>query len=101
MQDLFFEEYVLSQCTCFGEVALNHNLPRAATIRCKTNCHFAVMSKKDYQKCLLSITRKQLQSVIDFQRQLPFLVGQNSRSHILKLQFYLERKEYKRGQILV
>jgi CRP-like cAMP-binding protein len=32
----------------FGELALNNNQPRAATITCKTDCHFAVMNKVDY-----------------------------------------------------
>jgi hypothetical protein len=28
----------------FGELALIHNKPRAATIRCHTNCHFATLN---------------------------------------------------------
>jgi CRP-like cAMP-binding protein len=32
----------------FGELALVNNRPRAATIVCKADSHFAVMSKNDY-----------------------------------------------------
>ena len=32
----------------FGELALIKNKPRAATIKCNEDCHFAIMSKSDY-----------------------------------------------------
>lgn len=32
----------------FGELALITNKPRAATIKCLTECHFAVMNKINY-----------------------------------------------------
>lgn len=34
LSDNFMQVAVLTGGGCFGEVALNHNLPRAATIRC-------------------------------------------------------------------
>jgi CRP-like cAMP-binding protein len=38
----------------FGELALSKErlMPRAATIRCITECHLGVMSKADYTKVL-------------------------------------------------
>ena len=75
LSDNFLEVATLTAGGCFGEVALNHNLPRAATIRCKTDSHFAVMSKADYHTCLLSVTKKKLQQGVEFLRDLPFLVG--------------------------
>jgi CRP-like cAMP-binding protein len=39
----------------FGELALIKNKPRAATIRCNEDSHFAVMSKVDYEKVLQKI----------------------------------------------
>lgn len=43
----------------FGELALQIDkdyptriIPRAATVKCVTNCKFATMSKKDYQGTL-------------------------------------------------
>lgn len=59
------------------------------------------MSKADYHTCLLSVTKKKLQQGVEFLRGLPFLVGQTTRGHIVKLQFQLSRRECKRGQIIV
>lgn len=36
----------------FGELALINNKPRAATIKCASDCHFAVMNKDTYQRIL-------------------------------------------------
>jgi CRP-like cAMP-binding protein len=74
-QDLFAHATTLGVGMSFGELALNNNVPRAATIRCRTDCHFAVMNKADYQKCLLAVTKKHLQQMLDFLKSLPFLTG--------------------------
>jgi cAMP-dependent protein kinase regulator/cGMP-dependent protein kinase 2 len=39
----------------FGELALISNKPRAATIRCLKDCHFAVIEKQNYEKVLQKI----------------------------------------------
>lgn len=39
------EVKILGGGSAFGELALIENKPRAATIRCKENCHFAVLDK--------------------------------------------------------
>lgn len=49
------EVVTLREGKSFGELALIKNKPRAATIRCKDDCHFAVMNKADYQKVLQRI----------------------------------------------
>jgi CRP-like cAMP-binding protein len=49
---LFIETGVLTSGKAFGELALIKNKPRAATIICLEDCHFAVMSKSDYEKVL-------------------------------------------------
>ncbi|TNV87944.1 hypothetical protein FGO68_gene15687 [Halteria grandinella] len=98
---LFFQVTKLEQGMSFGELALNNNQPRAATIACREDCHFAVMVKADYQKCLQTITKKHLQTILDFLRELPFIKhGMSSRSQLIKLQFNLHKKEYKRGQFV-
>lgn len=40
---------VLKRGEGFGEVALKKNIPRTATILCKTTCEFLVMRKKQYE----------------------------------------------------
>ena len=72
-EKLLIEIISLKQGMSFGELALNNNQPRAATIVCKTHCHFAVMSKADYQKCLLGVTKRRIQQILEFLRALPFL----------------------------
>jgi len=34
---------------CFGEQALMYSRPRAATIKCATDCHFGILNKDDYE----------------------------------------------------
>ena len=33
-----------------GELGLLHNKPRTATIKCHTDCEFAILEKKDFNK---------------------------------------------------
>ncbi len=43
---------VLTAGSSFGERALIDNKPRSITVRCKEECHFAVLDKKDYSYIL-------------------------------------------------
>ena len=51
------EFIVLDNGKAFGEAALINNAPRGATILCKTECYFGVMSKEDFQGTLLAIEK--------------------------------------------
>lgn len=45
----------------FGELALLSDNPRAASIKCLTDCHFAVLDRLSYKRSLGKIeTRKRL-----------------------------------------
>lgn len=44
----FMEVIRLGMGKSFGELALINNKPRAATVKCIKQCHFAVMSKNYY-----------------------------------------------------
>lgn len=52
---LFFEATIVRSGKSFGELALLKKRPRAATIKSVEDCHFAVMSKADYEKVLQKI----------------------------------------------
>ena len=54
----FIELQKLGSGKSFGEKALITNSLRAATVICSKNCHFAVMSKNDYDKVLRKIELK-------------------------------------------
>lgn len=42
----------------FGELALLNNNPRAATIKCETECSFAVIHKVDYDNFIKKLHSK-------------------------------------------
>jgi hypothetical protein len=48
----FLDVVKLCSGKSFGELALINDAPRAATIQCVTNCLFATLGRKDYQKIL-------------------------------------------------
>jgi CRP-like cAMP-binding protein len=87
---------VLKEGMSFGELALNSGQPRAATIICKSDCHFAVMSKADYEKCLLSIAKKNMQLALDFLRSLPFIGNTITRTQLVKMKLQMEQKTFRR-----
>ena len=79
----------------FGELALISSKPRAATIRCKTDCYFAVLEKEDYNKIYGEIQEKILNEKIDFFKSLP-IFQEWTRASIAKLTYFFTEKEYKR-----
>ena len=48
----FVEISKLSYSSAFGELALINDAPRAATVRCVTDCYFAVLGRVDYKIAL-------------------------------------------------
>ncbi|CDW72769.1 UNKNOWN [Stylonychia lemnae] len=98
-QSLFIEIVKLQSGKSFGEIALIKNKPRAATIKCNTDCHLAVMSKSDYQKVLQRIEQKSLNKIVDFLHQIPFLHSW-TRTSLSKLQYSFEQRIYKRNQTI-
>ena len=65
-QPMFIEATILKSGKSFGELALIKKQPRAATIRCLEDSHFAVMSKSDYEKVLQKIEQKNMNKIIEF-----------------------------------
>ena len=51
-EDLMLEVNVLTSGDTFGEYSLINNQPTQASIKCKEDCHFAVLEKKDFNKIL-------------------------------------------------
>lgn len=54
-EKIWREVRVLESGAAFGELALINNKPRAATIRCREDCHFAVLEKEYYNTILSNI----------------------------------------------
>lgn len=55
----------------FGEKALIENKPRAATIRCREPCFFAVLSKNDYNSSIGKMQKQQADKLIQFLQDIP------------------------------
>ena len=51
-QLFYVEVSILKEGFAFGELALIDNKPRAATIKCKENTHFAVLDKVHFDRIL-------------------------------------------------
>ena len=95
--DGLHEVAVLSAGNSFGELALLKNKLRAATIRCKDTCHFAVIERRDYQKVLMRMEQKRLDEVTDFLQALPYF-SHWARHSLQKLQYFFEKRVYIREQ---
>jgi len=83
----------------FGELALLKDKPRAATIKCKEECHFAVMEKTDYQQLIGRIQAKKLDQFIHFLQNRP-LFSNWTKTLLSKLTYYFETKKYMRKQVI-
>lgn len=56
----------LGDGAAFGELALENNAPRAASILCTEDTHFAVLEKTDYQRILAKIVKEERYALVDF-----------------------------------
>ena len=83
----------------FGELALINDDPRAATVVCKTNCHFAYLEKADYQAMLKQICEKTLDILLNYFQALPYFRNW-SRKSIRKLHLLFTEKPLIRHQVL-
>jgi len=83
----------------FGEFALLNEKPRAATIKAKENCFFAVLCKSDFKRILGNISQKRLRDKIEFFYSLPFFGGW-TRIALTKLSYYFKSKIVKKNQVL-
>ena len=96
---LFIEAVQLKAGKSFGELALIKNKPRAATIKCVEDCHFAVMSQADYNKVLNKIEQKNMTRIVEFLHELPFFKVW-TRTALSKLYYSFEQRNLQRNQVL-
>ena len=100
---MFVEFCKLHPGKAFGEQALlkNNDLAlRAATIKCTKDCHFAVMSKEDFQNILKNKIKKSKLDQMEVLQSLPFFRVW-TKTQLLKLvNFIIEPKQYVKNQIV-
>lgn len=83
----------------FGELALLTNKPRAASIYCTLDSHFAVLDKSDYTRILSKIHEQKIAQKVDFLQDLPVFATW-TRGSLQKLTYYFREKVFRRKQIL-
>ena len=66
--------HLMAGCA-FGEFALIKNKPRSATVITTEDCHFAVLSKKDFLRILGTFTNKKFDDMGRFLKSLPLFAG--------------------------
>jgi CRP-like cAMP-binding protein len=101
-----FSQYAMTKVhsyksgSSFGELALRNDKPRAATIITTAECHFATLSRTDFNKCLAKFDQRLFTHLLNFLHELPFFAHW-SKSQLKKLIPSLNTVHAIRGQILV
>ncbi|EAR84992.2 cyclic nucleotide-binding domain protein (macronuclear) [Tetrahymena thermophila SB210] len=83
----------------FGEIALMNNARRTASIICKEETTFAVLSKQSYDKILSQYHQAEQEKNISFLRELT-IFNQLGKSKLDALYRLMEKQELKRNQIV-
>ena len=95
----FSEVLVYQTGDSFGELALMKNQPRAATILCKTDCHFGVLEREGFMRIIGKIKEAKLQRKIDFLQKFSFFQHW-TKSSLMRLSYHFTERVYKRKQMV-
>ncbi|CAD8078627.1 unnamed protein product [Paramecium primaurelia] len=91
---------ILKKGESFGELALIHKQPRLATIRCVTDCIFAILDKQQFQKILHYEQTKKIEQNIDFFSQIS-IFNQLNRTQLTSIYLNSFLYEYEKNQVVV
>lgn len=83
----------------FGELALISNKPRAATIKCITDTHFAVLDRRTFQ-IIQKSQEDFVEQRVEILRNVPFF-SQVSKIALMKYQHYFKEHYFVRGQYVI
>ena len=90
---------ILGNGTAFGELALLTNKPRAASIICKTDTHFAILEKEYFDKILKINEQKKLFGQIEFLEKIK-LFDSLSFNALRNLYYNSENKEFNINNVI-
>lgn len=65
--------------TCFGELALMYNAPRAATVTATTDCLCWVVDRFTFRRILANVSDTQIHEYLDFLKKVDLLTPLSSR----------------------
>ena len=83
----------------FGELALIKEQPRAASVLCEVDTHFAVLSKEDYLNIIGKIESRRLELFIEFLHDIPtFRLW--TKKNLELLTYHLVKVPYQRKQVV-
>lgn len=88
---------VLRQGECFGELALLSSQPRQASIQCREDCHFAVLSRDDYNRILSKAHERIIHSKVTILIKQP-IFRKLSKGALTRLTYFFKIKTYLRKQ---
>ena len=100
IQSNHMEVTQISNGSCFGELALISNKPRAATIKCLEDCYFGILSKENYDKSFGKLQRKEIDKIITFFKSCPQFASW-TRSSLSKLYYFWKKQKCYRDQVLL
>lgn len=87
---------MLKDGQCFGEQALINHKPRAATIKCKTDCYLGTLYRVDYENSVGKIQRTQIEKLISFLKNIPYFANW-SKTAVSKLFYYLKKEKFNKN----
>jgi CRP-like cAMP-binding protein len=95
-----FEEIVeLGPGSAFGELALESDKPRSASIKCKEDSHFIYLEKQDYVALISKLIQRRRENNVNFLQKLPALAT-CTRGMLTKLTYALSEKVFNKGQVV-
>jgi len=83
----------------FGELALLKKQPRAATVQCTSESHFAVLSKADFDRIMGKVKAILLNRKVDFLLSVS-LFASWTKGSMLKASYYFQERTYRRKQVV-
>ena len=84
----------------FGHQALEKKCLNDSRLVAGTDCHLAVLSKKDYHRCLENLIKLQEQQDIDFLQKIPFFTH-FSKNQIKRMKQNIKTVECTKTQVMV
>ena len=93
------EVKVYTKGDSFGELALIKNQPRAATILCREDTHFAVLERDDFTRIIGKMKEVLLNRKVDFLMSFPVFTKWTKGS-MQKVSYYFQERTYRRRQFV-
>jgi len=90
---------VLKQGECFGEMALLSSQPRQASILCREDAHFAVLSREDYTRILAKAHERIIRAKVEVLVKQP-VFRKLSKGALTRLTYFFKVRRFQRKQVI-